>query len=53
MVNCFECKKELGRFSAKWKSKQLESSFGIRIPSSTSEDDRLCVDFFRILQTQQ
>ena len=44
MVNCFECKKELGRFSAKWKSKQLESTFGMSIPSSTSEDDTLCGD---------
>ena len=54
MVNCFECKKELGRFSTKWESKKLESMFGIRIPSSTSEDDRLCGDCAsHLLKSQQ
>ena len=35
-------------------SKQLESTFGIRIPSSTSEDDRLCGDCAsHLLKSQQ
>ena len=54
MVNCFECKKELGRFSTKWESKKLESMFGVSIPSSTSEDDRLCGDCANhLLKSQQ
>ena len=48
MVDCFICKKELERID-KFSSENLESMFGISIPSSMSEDDRLCGDCVRHL----
>jgi len=48
MADCFKCKKELERID-KFSSENLESMFGIRIPSSMSEDDRLCGDCVRDL----
>lgn len=48
MVDCFKCKKELERID-KFSSENLESMFGISIPSSVSEDDRLCGDCVRRL----
>jgi hypothetical protein len=45
MVDCFKCKKELERID-KFSSENLES---ISIPSSVSEDDRLCGECVRHL----
>ena len=53
MVDCFKCKKELERID-KFSSENLESMFGISIPSSISEDDRLCGGCVRhLLEPQQ
>jgi len=48
MVDCFKCKKELKRID-KFSSENLQSMFGMSIPSSVSEDDRLCGDCVRHL----
>ena len=48
MVACFKCKKELKGID-KFSSENLESMFGMGIPSSVSEDDRLCGDCVRDL----
>ena len=53
MVDCFKCKKELER-NDKFSSENLESMFGMSIPSSINEDDRLCGDCVRrLLEPQQ
>ena len=41
MVDCFNCKKKLEGID-KFSSENLVSMFGLSIPSSMSEDDRLC-----------
>jgi hypothetical protein len=48
MVNCFKCKKDLERID-KFSSKNLESMFGVSMPSSMIDDDRLCGDCVRHL----
>ena len=41
VVDCFNCKKKLEGID-KFSSENLVSMFGLSIPSSMSEDDRLC-----------